>query len=191
MRFRSQEAPVRARILDFDIENRPLSYWVPDRPSAEITAIASCWADDPDSMECLLLGRDDPREMLERFVERYNEAGMVTGHYIRRHDLPIINGALIEYRLPPLQPKLVQDTKIDLIRESDLPVSQENLAIMMGVYRKKVHMTQAAWREANRLTERGLELTEKRVTGDVRQHMVMRKRLLKADLLKTPRIWTS
>lgn len=191
MRFTSSATPLRARILDFDIENRPLSYWVPDRPSAEITSIASCWADDPDSMEAWLLGRDDPKEMLERFLERYNEAGMVTGHYIRRHDLPIINGALIEYRLPPLQPKLVQDTKVDLIRESDLPVSQENLAYMMGIRRKKMHMTQAMWREANRLTPRGLELTYKRVTGDVKQHMDMRKKLLKADLLKSPRIWYS
>ncbi len=183
--------PIRARVLDFDIENRPLSYWVPDRPSAEITAIASCWADDPDSMECWLLGRDDPKEMLKRFLERYNEAGMVTGHYIRRHDLPIINGALIEYRLPYLQPKIVQDTKIDLIRESDLPVSQENLAHMMGVYRKKKHMTQADWREANRLTPEGLVKTEERVTSDVKQNMDMRKQLLKYDLLKSPRIWKS
>jgi hypothetical protein len=183
--------PVRARVLDFDIENRPLSYWIPDRPSAEITAIASCWTDDPDSMECWLLGRDDPKEMLEAFLKRYNEAGLVTGHYIRRHDLPIINGALIEFGLPHLQPKMVQDTKVDLIRESDLPVSQENLARMMRVYRKKVHMTQSDWREANRLTPEGLKKTENRVVGDVRQHMAMRMKLVKADLLKSPRIWTS
>jgi hypothetical protein len=28
------------RILDFDIENRPLSYWVPDMPTADITSIS-------------------------------------------------------------------------------------------------------------------------------------------------------
>jgi hypothetical protein len=177
--------------LDFDIENRPLSYWVPDRPSAEVTAIASCWVGEPDSMVCWLLGRDDPVEMLKHFFERFNEADGVTGHYIRKHDLPIINGALIEYGLPTLRDKLTQDTKLDLVRESDLPVAQENLALMMGVKQQKYHMTQVAWREANRLTEKGLALTEKRVTGDVRQHMRMRTALLKAGLLKSPKIWRS
>lgn len=177
------------RWLDFDIENRPLSYWVPDRPSAEITAIASCWVGDPSSMVCWLLGRDDQEEMLKHFIERYNEADGVTGHYIRKHDLPIINGALIEYRLPTLSAKLTQDTKLDLVRESDLPVAQENLATMMGVKAKKYHMTQAAWREANRLTDEGLALTEKRVVNDVRQHMRMRTILLKSGLLKSPRMW--
>jgi len=37
----------KQRILDFDIENRPLSYWIPDQPTAEITAIAWAWADKP------------------------------------------------------------------------------------------------------------------------------------------------
>lgn len=189
MKIRTGPSVVKGRILDFDIENRPLTYWVPDRPSAEITSIASCWVDDPDSMEAWLLGRDDPKEMLIKFVERYNEASMVTGHYIRRHDLPIINGALIEYRLPVLGPKMAQDTKVDLVRESDLPVSQESLAYMMGVRERKEHMTQPNWREANRLTPKGLELTYTRVTKDVKQHMRMRKQLLKADYLKSPRVW--
>ena len=189
MKVRTGPSVVKGRVLDFDIENRPLSYWVPDRPSAEITAIASCWVDDPNSMEVWLLGVDDPKEMLLKFVERYNEASLVTGHYIRRHDLPIINGALIEHRLPTLGPKMVQDTKVDLVRESDLPVSQESLAYIMGVRSRKEHMTQPMWREANRLTPKGLELTYIRVTKDVKQHMRMRKQLLKADYLKHPRVW--
>src|SRR6185436_10157697 len=89
------------KVLDFDIENRPLSYWIPDgKPTAEITAIASCWADDPESMVVHLLGQDDPELMLQFFVNRYNKADIVTGHYIRVHDLPIINGALMEFGLP-------------------------------------------------------------------------------------------
>lgn len=178
-----------ARVLDFDIENRPLSYWVPDRPSAEITAIAWAFVDDPRSMECVLLGRETGEEILTRFVQAYNEAGMVTGHYIRRHDLPIINGALLEHGLPTLGPKMTQDTKLDLVKRADIPVSQENLATMMGVTASKYHMTQAMWREANRLTPEGLALTEKRVTDDIKQHMKMRAALLAAGLLKAPRLW--
>src|SRR3990170_973063 len=90
----------RGRVLDFDIENRPLSYWQPDTPTAEITAIASCWTERDKyghflfgSMQVGLLTPwdDGPSDILLAFLERYNEADMVTGHYIRMHDLPIIN----------------------------------------------------------------------------------------------------
>ena len=43
------------RVLDFDIENRPLSYWVPDMPTCDITSIASAWVGDNDSMKVDLL----------------------------------------------------------------------------------------------------------------------------------------
>lgn len=177
------------RILDFDIENRPLSYWVPDRPTAEITAIAWAFTDQPRHVEVVLLGRDDPRDMLERFVAAYDAANLVTGHYIRKHDLPIVNGALMEAGLPTLGPKLTQDTKLDMVRKADIPATQEFLADMLGVAAPKYHMTQTKWREANRLTPEGLALTEKRVTDDVRQHMNLREAMLKAGLLKAPRVW--
>jgi hypothetical protein len=36
------------RVLDFDIENRPLSYWYDGKSTAEITAIAWWWiGEDP------------------------------------------------------------------------------------------------------------------------------------------------
>lgn len=179
----------KLRILDFDIENRPLSYWVPDRPSAEITAIAACWVDDPKSMKCWLLGRDRPETMLEQFRELYDRADVVTGHYIRRHDLPIVQGAMLDYGLKPLGKKIAQDTKLDLVRLSDIPVSQENLLEMLEVRGSKYHMTQKMWREANRLTESGLALTERRVTSDVRHHIKMRMALLKRGLLNAPEEW--
>src|SRR5687768_13914464 len=106
------------RILDFDIENRPLTYWA-DRPTAEITAIASCWAHDMGSMQTFLLGKHDPKTMLIAFKARYDAADMVTGHYIRRHDLPIINGALMEFGLPGLGPKLTCDTRLDMHKKGD------------------------------------------------------------------------
>ena len=178
----------KLKILDFDIENRPLTYWA-DRPSAEITAIASCWSDDIHSMEVKLLGRDDPKEMLEHFVDRYNEADIVTGHYIRRHDLPIINGALMEYGLAPLKSKLTTDTRLDLIKKGDLPATQEYLSELLGLPVSKVHVTQHDWREANRLTARGLEITEKRVAGDVLQHILLRRKMIDAKLLGSPKMW--
>jgi hypothetical protein len=199
------------RILDWDIENRPLSYWVPDNPTAEITSIASCWADDPSSMEVYLLGTEcrhhgwdcpdmvpgemSGREMLTRFVERYNQADMVTGHYIRRHDLPINNAMLLEEGLPLLGPKLSCDTKIDMAKKADLPATQEFLLEVLDVRDengqpfRKFHMSQSDWREANRLTPAGLRKTYERVASDVRGHMALRLAMVERGLLKPPSVW--
>ena len=183
------------RVLDWDIENRPLSYWVPDMPTAEITAIASCWADDHDSMEVLLLGEIDGEEMLRRFVERYNEADLVTGHYIRRHDLPITQGALYEFGLPLLGPKLTCDTKLDMFKKSDIPATQEFLLELLDpkcpldITIEKFHMSQHSWREANRLTPEGLERTRHRVASDVHAHIHMREAMLERGWLRAPSVW--
>lgn len=178
----------KLRILDFDIENRPLSYWVPDQPTAEITAIASCWADDVGSMEVYLLGIHSYEEILESFVKRYKEADIVTGHYIRRHDLPIINGALLELGWEQLGPKLSCDTKLDMTKKQGIPANQEYLIDLFGLG-TKVHMSQVDWRSANRLTPEGIEATRKRVTGDVYDHMRLRPEMIKRGLLRTPKIW--
>jgi hypothetical protein len=185
------------RILDFDIENRPLSYWQPDRPTAEITAIASCWADDVSSMRVALLypNNGGQTEMFRDFTERYNEADIVTGHYIRRHDLPIINGALYELGLPLLGPKLTCDTKLDMFTKADIPATQEYLLEVLritdlyGQPVAKFHMTQGDWREANRLTAAGLAKTAQRVQSDVFAHMQLRLRMLALGMLKPPSMW--
>lgn len=178
----------KCRCLDFDIENRPLSYWCPDRPSAEVTAIAWGWCDDP-RIEVGLLGLDGVLRGLEEFLEVFASADMVTGHYIRKHDLPIINGMLMEKGMDLLPKKLTCDTRLDLPKEKDLPVSQEALADHLGITIPKIHMTQAMWREANRLTPKGLKLTSDRVSRDVQQHKLIRKELLNRNLLKSPKMW--
>lgn len=179
----------RLRILDFDIENRPLSYWIPDKPTAEITAIASCWTDDIGSMRADLLGVEDPVTILQRFLDRYNEADMVVGHYIRRHDLPIINGALMEYGMSGLSPKLTCDTRLDMYKKGDIPATQEYLAELLGIAAPKIHMTQVDWRDANRLTTEGLRKTYRRVTGDVLQNIMLRNKMLELGLLRAPKVW--
>jgi hypothetical protein len=177
----------KLKILHFDIENRPLSYWA-DRPSAEVTAIAWSWSDS-DTVDVYLLGITTPAYMLRTFTHYYNEADIVTGHYIRKHDLPILNGALIDFELGALKPKLTSDTKLDMVKKGDLPASQEALCGYFNIPAEKVHMTQADWREANRLTGRGLEKTKKRVVGDVLQHKLMRAEMIKRGLLKEPKMW--
>jgi hypothetical protein len=183
-------------VLDFDIENRPLSYHFPD-PTAEVTAIAAAWADHPKDVFVWLLKPAETdaehaaymTEMLLGFKELYDAADMVTGHYITRHDLPIINGALMDYNLPVLEQKMVQDTKTQMVKKADVPATQEYLAEMERLKSRKVHMTQHDWRQANRLTVEGREAARKRVTGDVRQHMKLRKAMIRDRLLHSPTIW--
>jgi hypothetical protein len=177
------------RVLDFDVEARPLHWISGDYVSKEITAIAWAWCDAPDQVTCYLLGETDPVTMLQAFLEAYQQADMVTGHFIRGYDLPMVNGSLTEYQLPTLPDKLSQDTKIDLVRRQGLSGSQENIGVMLGLEREKVKMDQRSWRDANRLTPEGLEKTKKRVVGDVQQHIEMRARLLRLGYLGPPVLW--
>ena len=176
------------KILDFDIENRPLSYLGGDFTTAEITAIAWSWIGS-DDVEVRLLGEVDYETMLTDFVEAYNEADIVTGHYIRNHDLPHINGALLESGLPPLEKKRTSCTKNDLVRRTGVSASQESLADMLGVPSSKEHMTQRDWRTANRLLPQGLERTKTRVVNDVIQHKQLRERLIEEGFLRPPKVW--
>lgn len=176
------------RILDFDIENRPLSYLGGDFTTSEITAIAWGWTDSED-VHAALLGVQSPEVILDSFVEAYNQADIVTGHYILMHDLPIINGALLEYGKPSLGAKLVSDTKVHLVGGKGVSKSQESLSDILGIQADKYHMTQAKWRSANRLEFEGLVETRLRVVGDVKQHKQLRAALIAGGYLKPPRLW--
>ena len=182
----------KGRILHADIENMPLTYYVPDYPTAAITAISSAFADDPSgTLHTSLLGEVSAIEMLKFFVKRYDEAEVVCFHYGRKHDLPHINAALVEFGLPPLGPKLISDTKDDLVKWRGLPKNQEYLGDLFHTDTPKYSMSQHKWREANRLTREGINLTRVRVEADVLQNIQLRAALLEAGLLKTPREWRS
>lgn len=178
----------RLKILDFDIENRPLSYLGMDFTTAEITSIAASFNGSKEIFTWLL-GVDDMDDILEGFRVLYEEADIVTGHYIRRHDLPIISGMLLEAQLAPLGAKLTSDTKIDLKSAKGISQSQENLSAMFALRAPKVQMNTPRWRSANRLTPEGIELTRKRVEGDIKQHKALRRKLIELDMLGPPELW--
>jgi len=179
------------RVLDFDIENRPLSYLGSDFTTAEVTAIAWAWTDQPHAVTVYLLGETELPEILRRFRAVFDASDMVTGHFITAHDLPMINGALMEYLMPALGDKLVQDTKTQLIKRKGISCSQESLGAMLRLDHAKVQMNQVRWRAANRLTPEGLAMVRERVTGDVQQHMAMRRELLQLGYLTPPKLWRS
>ena len=176
------------RVLDFDVECRPLHFYG-DYVSKEITAIAWAWCDQPEDVTCCLLGEMALPDMLRRFRDAFDAADMLTGHFIRGFDLPLIQGQLTELQLPTLNDKNTHDTKLDLVRRHGFSGSQENLGATLGLTNPKVQMNQATWRAANRLTPEGLELVRERVIGDVKQHIEMRKRLLELGYLGPPTMW--
>jgi hypothetical protein len=178
----------KLRVLDFDTESRPLSYLGPDFTTSEVTAIAAGWCGKRD-IHCWLIPETTAEVMLRSFVQMYDEADLVTGHFIRGHDLPRINGALMEHGLPPLGAKMASCTKSDLVKRSGISASQGNLAAMLGLSEPKQGMNQVDWRQANRLTPEGIEKTKKRVIQDVRQHRVLRAKLVELGLLGAPRLW--
>lgn len=178
----------KLKILDFDLECRPLSWYAGDFNSKEITAIAACFIGQK-NVSCWLLGKHTLKEIIEGFLQMYNKADIVTGHYIKKFDLPLINSTLMELGMPPLQPKLVHDTHSDLVKKHGMSNSQENLAALLGASYEKIQMTQKDWRDANRLTKAGIAKTRKRVISDVKQHIEMRQKLLELEMLGEPKLW--
>jgi len=181
------------RVLDWDIENMPVTYYAPDYPTALVTAIAWAFVDTPRDISVRAI--TDPRDldeyvwMLAGFKEAYDAADIVTGHYILKHDLPIVNGALIEMGMESLGPKLASDTKMHLVKYSALPKNQEFLEAIFKTTQQKLLLTQYDWRRANRFLPDGVEIAKKRVVSDVRGHMQMRRQLVKRGLLKAPVLW--
>lgn len=179
------------RVLDFDIENRPLSYLGSDFTTSEVTAISWAWVDQPLHVTVYLLGETELPEILRAFVQAYDQADMVTGHFILGHDLPMVNGALLELGMEALSDKIVQDTKVHLVRAKGISRSQESLGAMFRLDAPKVQMNQVKWRAANRLTPEGLAMVRERVVGDVQQHMELRLALIAGGYLSPPRRWRS
>lgn len=178
------------KILDFDCEARPLSWIGQDYVTKEVTAIAWKFIGAKSKPKVVMIGETSSEDMLEQFLLVYNEADMVTGHYIRGFDLPLISGAMSDFNMPPLPKKLSSDTKLDMYKRHGMSNSQESIGAMLKIEHEKISMTQADWRSANRLTPEGLKLTKKRVSGDVEQHIEMREELIKRGWLGSPRIWS-
>jgi hypothetical protein len=124
------------------------------------------------------------------FVNTYNEADLVTGHNIIRHDLRLANAMLLEQGMAPLPPKMVSDTWAHLRKRSPGFASQENLAAFLGVRAPKLGMSTKAWRGANRMDPEAVDRAVARAVADVRQHIALRRRLLDLGWLKPPRLWT-
>lgn len=187
-------------VLDFDVECRPIAWYGGDWVTKQPTAIA--WtvikAGKPTGVGVGFIGQSfdsrkvlkEERAMLQEFVDVYNDADIVTGHFIRGFDLPLLNGALMRLNMPLLAVKDTHDTKIDLVRGQGISKSQENLGAMYELRHPKVPMNTSSWMKGNLLLPDGIEATKKRVVGDVRQHVEMRTRMLDLGHLAPVVPWT-
>lgn len=187
-----------ARILDFDVECRPIAWYGGDWVTKQPTAIAWKFVGEKSLINVAVIGSScDTRRvlveeaaMLEAFRKAYDAADIVTGHYIRGFDLPLLTGALMRLGLPLLGSKMTHDTKGDLVRGQGLSKSQENLGAMYELAHPKIPMNTALWAEANMLLPEGIRATERRVVGDVEQHIELRAEMLRRGHLAAPTPWS-
>lgn len=190
--------PRALKILDFDVECRPMA-WYGDWVTKEITAIGWRWLDEPEQATHSWLltpskkfeqHQSKKRAGLLKFLKDFEQADMVTGHFIRGFDLPLLNGTCVRLHIPPMGRKLCHDTKNDLIVMQGLSKSQENLSAMLELEHKKVQMDTMKWEVANSLSVEGRAAAKERVVGDVNQHIEFRAELLERGALMPPRMWT-
>lgn len=181
------------KILSFDIEARPLGWYGGDWVHKEVTVIASGWVDGyrvTDIQVDVLTRRSFSQQaMLARFHKRYDQADMVTGHYIRGFDLPVLQAGYAEHNMNLLEQKMTSDTKGDLIKYTGVSKSQENIASFLGISSPKIQMNMGKWRAANRLTRKGIALAKERAKGDIVQQVEMRAELMDRGLLGPPKLW--
>jgi hypothetical protein len=180
------------RILDLDIETRRIGFhnggrFNPD--GCEPVIIAAAWEGELVQVWGLRSRwtERDAKRMISGFRQLWDEADVVTGHYIRKFDLPILNGACLEWGIDPLTRKPTIDTKLDLLDIAGMSQSQENLSALKELEASKFHMNDTWWRKVARLTPEGLALAETRVIADVHQHQVLRESL--HQWLKPPVVW--
>jgi hypothetical protein len=191
------EVTRQLRILDFDIECRPIAWYGGDFVTKQPTGIAWKFIGEKEKTQVMVIGEsfdtrqvlDEERAMLDAFHEAYDKADMVTGHYIRGYDLPTLQSALLRLKMRLLGDKLVQDTKVDLLKASGISKSQENLGAMFELDHPKFPMDTTKWGYANMLLPDGVKLTRMRVVSDVDQHIELRQEMLDLGSLAPPVNW--
>jgi len=196
--LRAVEKVWKLRVLDFDSECRPLAWYGGDFVTKQPTAVAWRFVGEKGKTKVRAIGESyntrnvlkEERDMLEEFRKAYDAADMVTGHFIRGFDLPLLTGALVRLGLPPLGKKLSQDTKLDAFKRTGISMSQENLGAMFELEHPKYPMNTAKWAEANMLLPAGIKLTKIRAVSDVEQHEELRAKMLELGVLSAPRLWS-
>lgn len=180
--------PTPLRVLTLDCECLP-GHWIGgDYVSKILTAVA--WAWDDGAVEVLTHYDEPPTELAAALAAEMETADIVTGHYIRGFDLPLVNGNLLAGGLYSLGPILASDTKLDLLKSHGRSLSQKNLSAQLGVAAPKIDVSLPDWEGFNTRQPGYRDKGVERVVGDVEQHREMRARLVALEWLGKPRVWS-
>jgi hypothetical protein len=181
-----------ARILDFDMESMAAGFadpaWVPQK----ITCIAWSWIgyDAVNSVISTQMGFFIPSiraEMLAQFMPVFEQADMVTGHNLLRHDLPLLRAECLRLGLAPPKPKMVQDT-MRLGKTKGLKKGQDNLGGLLRTQQEKQAMDWEAWEQA--YEDPTWQLVRDRAESDVVMHKEVRQKMLdRGGWLSSPVPW--
>ncbi len=179
------------RLLSFDCECRPGAWIGGDFVSRSLTAIAWRFHDSPKTHSVILSRRDtSTRRLLEAFLPAYEAADVVTFHYGRSFDMPLLNHEMMDNGLPLLAPKLTVDTKSDLAKSVGESKSQENLGAQYELDHPKVPMNVPGWEEFNLwLSAAGTAAVREREIGDVDQHVELYRKLNALGYLAPAKLW--
>lgn len=176
------------KVLYIDLECKP-GHWIGgDYVSKIITAGA--WSYNTGEVEVMTHFETSPYEIALTMAAEIQDCDMVVGHYIRGFDLPLLNGELLKSLLPPLDPCLSLDTKLDLIKNHGRSQSQENLAAQVGLTEQKVKVTLPEWEGFNSLDGAYREKGIARVRDDVIQNRALRAELNALGWLGEPKMWS-
>ena len=78
---------------------------------------------------------------------------------------------------------------MDMPKRKGVSLSLENLAAMYGLALPKHRMTQPAWERANQLRDDGIAEARERVVSDVLLQEALRRKTIRAGVLKPARTW--
>jgi DNA polymerase elongation subunit (family B) len=183
----------QGRILDFDIETIAAGFADPEWVPQKITCVAWSWigTDVVESRVCGpagLFGKPQLRaKMLAPLLKALGEADMVTGHNIRRFDLPVLQAEVMRLGLPSLPVVLAQDT-IKLRTSKGFKKGQDVLGRLYRIADEKLSLDWQAWQDA--YDEDGWQTIRDRAESDVAMHKQLRAALIELDYLKEPRRWS-
>lgn len=194
------------RKLCFDIETMPVGFSDWD-PEAEIVAICTYWIGEKEKPKYWLVRPENVKQTLREFREEYQQANLVVGQYIRKFDLPTINGAMMMHGLQVLEQMMTSDTKDDWGKKRGVSASLESLLVyyqtmdrMVSVHGKlyKAHLGKAHWRLIYRAlcslrtdawSVAQLNLLRSRCEGDVLATAKVFQKMIKLGHLREPKMW--
>jgi DNA polymerase elongation subunit (family B) len=178
--------------LAFDMETLAAGYADPQWVPSKITCIAWKFLDsdyEPETEISDFEGFFLPsvrREMVQKFLNDYNQADAVVGHNLLRYDLPVLNAECLRLDLPPLKPILVYDS-IRLVKTKGFKKGLDNMGELLKV---PVHKQAMSWQEWEHAYEQhDWPLVRSRCASDVELQMEVFKRAQSRGWLKPPVLW--